>query len=77
MTQPTTTAPMISERQFWAGAAALLAASILAVYPPSTANAGAFDSVVPATATMHEGVDWSQVPATPVDTGATVGAYDR
>jgi hypothetical protein len=26
---------------------------------------------------MHDGVDWSRVVAAPVDTGATVGAYER
>lgn len=77
MTAPTT-APMITERQFYAGAAALLVASFLAVYPPSTANAGAIESApVAAATTMHDGVDWSRVAVTPVDTGATVGAYER
>jgi hypothetical protein len=28
-------------------------------------------------ARMHDGVDWSRVVAAPVDTGATVGAYER
>jgi hypothetical protein len=76
MTKPTT-APLISQRQFYAGAAVLLVASLLAAYTPRTANAGAFDAPAAATPTMHEGVDWSRVPATPVDTGATVGAYER
>jgi hypothetical protein len=76
MTKPTT-APLLSQRQVYAGAAALLVASLLAAYAPRTANAGAFDAPSAATPTMHEGVDWSRVPATPVDTGATVGAYER
>lgn len=72
-----TTAPVISQRQFWAAAAALLAVSVLAAYPPSKANAGAFDAAIASAPTMHAGVDWSRVTATPVDTGATVGAYER
>jgi hypothetical protein len=64
MTKPTT-APLISQRQFYAGAAVLLVASLLAAYTPRTANAGAFDA--PAATTL----------VTPVDTGATVGAYER
>jgi hypothetical protein len=72
-----TTAPLLSQRQLYAGAAALLVAGLLAAYTPRAANAGAFDASAVAAPTMHEGVDWSRVPATPVDTGATVGAYER
>jgi hypothetical protein len=46
--------------------------------PRTASAASAFEAgLVQATSTgtIHEGVDWSRVAATPVDTGATVGAY--
>jgi hypothetical protein len=72
---------MLTERQFYAGATALLIAGILAMngVPRTAGAAAAFDaaSTYSVQATVHDGVDWSRVAVTPVDTGATVGAYDR
>lgn len=77
--QTQTTTPTVSTRKVIAAAGALLiGAAILAYGAPRTANAAAsFNSAPPAEARMHDGVDWSRVAAAPVDTGATVGAYDR
>jgi myo-inositol-1-phosphate synthase len=62
------------------GAAAVLVAG-LALFNGSPRAASAFDATVAAASTaavplMHDGVDWGQVAATPVSTGATVGAYN-
>lgn len=64
-----------------AGAALLIGGLLLANGVPRTASAA---SAVTSTASwqvpsgrMHDGVDWSRVAAAPVDTGATVGAYER
>ena len=72
----------LSGRKIAAAAAALVAASVLLIngVPRTASAAQAFDAAPTysvAGATMHAGVDWTRVAATPVDTGATVGAYDR
>lgn len=78
-TQSLVAAPVLSKGKVIAAAGALLiGAAILAYGVPRTANAAASFSAQPvAEARMHDGVDWSRVAAAPVDTGATVGAYDR
>ena len=76
------TTPALSKGKFFAAATALLiGAAILAQGVPRTASAAPTFEALPAFQTaearMHDGVDWSRVAAAPVDTGATVGAYDR
>jgi hypothetical protein len=72
-------APALSKGKVIAAACALLiGAALLAHGVPRTANAAASFNAQPAhEARMHDGVDWSRVAAAPVDTGATIGAYDR
>jgi hypothetical protein len=70
----------LSGRKVFAAASALLAASVILINGmPRTASAASALEAGPvqatSTGTIHEGVDWSRVAATPVDTGATVGAY--
>jgi hypothetical protein len=71
--------PALSKGKVIAAAGALLiGAAFLAHGVPRSANAAASFTAQPvAEARMHDGVDWSRVAAAPVDTGATVGAYDR
>jgi hypothetical protein len=71
--------PALSKGKVIAAAGALLiGAAFLAHGVPRSANAAAsFTAQSVAEARMHDGVDWSRVAAAPVDTGATVGAYDR
>jgi hypothetical protein len=80
-TQTQTAAPALSKGKLFTAAALLIGAAMLAQALPRTASAApAFDaqpSGLAAGARMHDGVDWSRVPATPVDGGASVGAYDR
>lgn len=76
----TPTRTTLSGAKIFAVATALLVASVLVINKPRTANAAsAFGnpSVQPSATTVHDGTDWSRVAATPVDTGATVGAYNR
>jgi hypothetical protein len=80
--QSLSTTPALSKGKLFAAATALLiGGAILAYAAPRTANAAsAFESSASfqtAGARMHDGVDWSRVAAAPVDTGVTVGAYDR
>lgn len=66
--------------KIFAAAAALLMVSVFAINAMRAAHAApAFDNnfALPSATTIHSGMDWSQVAATPADTGATVGAYDR
>jgi hypothetical protein len=79
MQTQTQAAPALSTGKLIAVASALLVgAAVLAYGVPRTANAAASFTAQPAAeARMHDGVDWSHVAAAPVDTGATVGAYDR
>jgi hypothetical protein len=72
-------APALSKGKVITAACALLiGAALLTHGVPRTANAAAsFNAQPEHEARMHDGVDWSRVPATPVDTGASVGAYDR
>ena len=78
-TQAPIAAPALSTSKIIAAAGALLVgAALLAYGVPRDANAAASFTAQPvAEARMHDGVDWSRVAAAPVDTGATVGAYDR
>ncbi len=78
-TQTQIAAPALSTGKVIAAAGALLiGAALLAYGAPRTANAAAaFNPLPTAQARMHDGVDWSRVAAAPVDTGATIGAYDR
>lgn len=80
-TQTQSAAPTLSKGKLFTAAALLIGATLLAQALPRTASAtSAFEvqpGVLAAGARMHDGVDWSRVPATPVDTGATVGAYER
>jgi hypothetical protein len=81
-TQIQSPAPALSAGKIVAAAGALLVgAALLAYGMPRTANAASAIEAQPsfqtAGARMHDGVDWSRVPATPVDSGASVGAYDR
>jgi hypothetical protein len=71
--------PALSKGKLIAAASALLiVAGILSYGAPRSANAAsAFDALPTAVARMHDGVDWSRVATAPVDTGATVGAYER
>jgi hypothetical protein len=72
-------------RHLYIAGTVLMLAGILAVQglprtavAASPASPASFDAVLALpSATIHEGVDWSRVVAAPVDTGATVGAYDR
>jgi hypothetical protein len=63
-----------------AAAAAVLAAAALVTQHGSPRAAAAAPEVLPTMSaqgsTMHAGIDWDKVPAAPVSTGATVGAYD-
>jgi hypothetical protein len=74
--------PALSKGKLFAAATALLiGGAILAYGAPRTASAASTFETLPGfqppQARMHDGVDWSRVVAAPVDTGATVGAYDR
>jgi hypothetical protein len=81
MQNQTQTRTALSDGKIFAAATALLVASVLVINGvPRTANAAsAFGSAsaLPSATTVHDGVDWSRVAAAPVDTGATVAAYDR
>jgi hypothetical protein len=57
--------------------AAMLAGGLLLAQLSSPAAIAAQPATSLSNPTMHEGVDWSRVPAAPVSPGATVGAYDR
>jgi hypothetical protein len=78
-TQGQTQTPAVSTGKLIAAASALLiGAALLAHGVTGTANAAASFAAQPvAEARMHDGVDWSRVAAAPVDTGATIGAYER
>lgn len=78
-TQTHAATPALSTGKVIAAAGALLiGAAVLAYGVPRTANAASSFTAQPAAeARMHDGVEWSRVAAAPVDTGATVGAYDR
>jgi hypothetical protein len=78
-TQAQTQTPAVSSGKLIAAAFGLLiGAAMLAHGVPRTASAAsAFEAVPAAQARMHDGVEWSRVAHAPVDTGATVGAYDR
>lgn len=78
-TQSQVAAPALPKAKVIAAAGAvLIGAALLAHGVPRSANAAASFTAQPAAeARMHDGVDWSRVAASPVDTGATVGAYDR
>ena len=78
-TQSHIAAPALPTGKVIAAAGALLiGAALLAYGVPRTANAAASFTAQPvAQARMHDGVDWSRVAVAPVDTGATIGAYDR
>jgi hypothetical protein len=70
----------VSTNKFVMVAAAALLVAGLALVNGSPRAASAFDAA-PATGAagvtlMHDGVDWGKVAATPVSTGATVGAYN-
>jgi hypothetical protein len=68
----------VAPRKLFAAATALLVASVLVVNGlPNTASAASPVSAEPTGRTLHDSIDWSRVAAAPVDTGATVGAYDR
>ena len=80
--QSLSTTPALSKGKLLTAASALLVGgAILAYGAPRTANAASAFETLPvfqtAGARMHDGADWSRVAAAPVDTGATVGAYDR
>jgi hypothetical protein len=70
----------VSTNKFVVVAAALLLVAGLALFNGSPRAASAFDAAPAKGATgvalMHDGVDWGKVAATPVSTGATVGAYN-
>lgn len=78
-TQSQTQTPAVSTGKLIAAAFGLLiGAAMLAHGAPRTASAAsAFEALATAQARMHDGVDWSLVAAAPVDTGATIGAYER
>ena len=78
-TQTQAQTPALSKGKVIAAAGALLiGAAFLAYGVPRTANAAAsFNAQPAAEARMHDGVDWSRVAVAPVDTGATIGAYER
>lgn len=75
--------PALSKGKFFTAATAafLIGGLLLANGAPRAASAtAAFTpgaSFQAPAGRMHDGVDWSRVAAAPVDTGATVGAYDR
>ncbi len=74
--------PALSTGKLFTAAAALLIGGLLLANGVSGAAnaASAFEagaSFQAPSARMHDGVDWTRVAAMPVDTGATVGAYDR
>jgi hypothetical protein len=72
--------PALSKGKLIAAAAALLIGGLLVVNGTSrNANAAsAFDASFQAPqARMHDGVDWSRVAATPIDTGASIATYER
>jgi hypothetical protein len=81
MQAQTNTAALSKGKLFAAATALLIGAALLAQGVPRTASAASAIEALPsfqtAEARMHDGVDWSRVAAAPVDTGATVGAYDR
>jgi hypothetical protein len=70
------TQPATVSKTLFAAAAMVAGGLLLAQLSTPAANAAQTGAAF-ATPTMHEGVDWSRVPATPVSPGATVGAYDR
>jgi hypothetical protein len=76
-----TTSALSKGKLFAAATALLIGGAVLAYGAPRTANAASALETLPvfqtAGARMHDGVDWSRVAAAPVDTGVTVGAYDR
>jgi hypothetical protein len=78
-TQTQSRTPALSTGKVIAAAFGLLiGAAMLAHGAPSPASAASAFAALPSTeARMHDGVDWSRVAAAPVDTGATVGAYER
>jgi hypothetical protein len=81
-TQTPSPAPALLDGKVVAAASALLIGAAMLAYgvPRNASAASAFDaqpSFQTAGARMHDGVDWSRVVAAPVDTGATVGAYER
>ena len=74
--------PALSKGKLIATATAVLIGGLLLLAngaPRTASAASAFEasSSFQAPARMHDGVDWSRVAAAPVDTGATVGAYER
>lgn len=80
-TQTQSPTPALSKGKLFTVAALLIGAAMLAQGLPRTASAASAVEAQPsfqtAGARMHDGVDWSLVPAAPVDTGATIGAYER
>jgi hypothetical protein len=74
--------PALSKGKFFAAATAVLIGGLLLANGAlgTASAASAFESTAGFQAPsgrMHDGVDWSRVVAAPVDTGATVGAYER
>jgi hypothetical protein len=76
--------PALSKGKFFAAATAALLIGGLLLANGAPRAAGTAAAFAPGTTSfqlpsgrMHDGVDWSRVAAAPVDTGATVGAYDR
>ncbi len=75
--------PALSKGKHIATATAVLIGGLLLLAngaPRTASAASAFEtasSFQAPTARMHDGVDWSRVAAAPVDTGATIGAYER
>lgn len=76
-TQAAAPAALSSGKLIAAGCALLIGAAVLAYAAPTANAAATFTAQSVAEARMHDGVDWSRVAAAPVDTGATIGAYDR
>jgi hypothetical protein len=78
-TQGQTQTPAVSTGKLIVAAIGLLiGAAMLAHGVPRTASAAsAFEALPTVQVRMHDGVEWSRVPAAPVDAGATVGAYDH
>jgi hypothetical protein len=75
--------PALSKGKFFAAATAAFLIGGLLLANGASRAASAASAFAPSASfqvpsgRMHDGVDWSRVVAAPVDTGATVGAYDR
>lgn len=69
--------PSSPARVIATAAVLVAAAALISHFAAPAANAAPAAGLVSAAyVSPHEGVDWSRVPAVPVSTGATVGAYD-